>query len=98
MRDPPQPVQPEHVVDSQERGVLATAAHERAPEREATALGGAWKLRWQTPVLTIREQLVGRCSDGDPGREQVRMRPPLEAVGMPTDRQVERERGRPVAL
>ena len=40
--DPPQAVDPEDVVDAQQRGVTAAAPHDGAPQGEAAAFGGAW--------------------------------------------------------
>ena len=73
--------------------MLAGPGDEPLPQGVTAAPAGARQLRWESPVLTLVEELVRRRADRHPLGEQVAEGPRLVAVGVAADRQVEGQHG-----
>ena len=88
LRDPPQPEQPDHVVDPQPARV-AQRRRDQPPERLVRRLGQpVGPPRWLLPVLAVLVVRVGRRADGDPGGVRLLQRPRVRAAPVHADREV----------
>ena len=88
LRDPPQPEEPDDVVDPDAAGVAQDGPHHVA-ERCVPQRGEPVRApRWLAPVLAELVELVRRRSDGHTRGERVAQPPGVGALGMDADRKV----------
>ncbi len=87
-RDPPQPPQTGHVVDTQSVGMVQDSTQHVA---QRGVSGGGQPVRSpgrQTPVLPARGEVVRRCSHAHPRGQNLGQRPGVGAVGVHPHRKI----------